>query len=202
MRILRTGESMHHHEKFDVTRLERLDDESRFELLDPAVLWAAAACVAPGVIVDVGAGTGLFARRFAALAPSATVFAVDTEPAMIRWMEEHADPDLADRVHPVLAQESLIPLPDALADMVVMIDVHHELADPAASYREALRLLQAGGLLLVADWGHTQEGSGPPQEIRSTAGQIAEILSTAGFIDIVSHEGLPSHSLLTARKSS
>ena len=34
----------------------------------------------PSVIVEIGAGTGLFAGRFAAMAPDAKVFAVDTEP--------------------------------------------------------------------------------------------------------------------------
>src|ERR1035437_9566910 len=53
------------HEKFDASRLGRLDDETRFEYLNPEVMWGAAGQPDPAVIVDIGAGTGLFARRFA-----------------------------------------------------------------------------------------------------------------------------------------
>ena len=77
------------HEKFDLSRLERLNDESRFKALDPRVLWAALDTPAPDVIVEIGAGTGLFASRFAAMAPQATVYAVDMEPEMVAWMSDN-----------------------------------------------------------------------------------------------------------------
>ena len=35
------------------------------------------------MIVEIGAGTGLFAARFARMAPGAIVYAVDLEPAMV-----------------------------------------------------------------------------------------------------------------------
>lgn len=189
------------HEKFDVSKLERLDDEGRFADLDPEVMWEALGRPAPGVIVDIGAGTGLFARRFAQLAPAATVYAVDTEPAMLRWVADHEDRALAGRIRPLLAEETCVPLDDGAADLVVMINLHHELADPSASYGEALRLLGPGGRVLVVDWARTDTGGGPPQKIRATADQIRGFLCGAGFDDAVAHEGLPKHSLVTARKN-
>ena len=190
------------HEKFDISKIERLDDEARFAYLDPEVMWAALGHPAPTAIVDIGAGTGLFARRFAALAPEATVFAVDTEPVMIKWLEEHADTTLGGRVRPVLAEETRIPLHDQVADLVVMLNLHHELVSPAESYAEALRLLRPGGQLLVADWAKTDVEGGPPQEIRATFDQVAGILKAAGFECVTGHEGLPRHTLVTACKGS
>lgn len=190
------------HEKFDLSKIARLDDESRFDFLDPDVMWDALGDPSPDVIVDIGAGTGLFARRFAAMAPAATVFAADTEPVMIAWMGEHADPVIGARLHPVLAEEASVPLPDEEADLVVMINLHHELATPKDSYAEALRLLRPGGQLLVADWARTDTEGGPPQEIRATFEQIAEMLRGAGFRCVVRHEGLPRHTLVTACKGS
>ncbi len=99
------------HEKFDIAKLERLNDESRFEYLDPVVMWAAAATPDPRTIVEIGAGTGLFACRFAELAPAAQVFAVDVEPVMIRWMFQHRPAALSGRLHPILAEETKVPLP-------------------------------------------------------------------------------------------
>jgi SAM-dependent methyltransferase len=189
------------HEKFDIARLERLNDEGRFEYLYPEVIWAAAAVPDPRTIVEIGAGTGLFACRFSELAPTAQVFAVDVEPVMIRWMFEHRPAALSGRLHPILAEETKIPLPTGDADLVLMINVHHELADPRSSYCEALRLLKIGGTLLVADWRPGDTGSGPSQAVRASAEQISEILSGVGFCQIAMHEGLPRHSLLTAEKA-
>ncbi len=190
------------HEKFDVTKIARLDDEARFAELDPDVMWAALGRPSPRVVVDIGAGTGLFARRFAHLAPSSVVYAVDTEPIMLRWIAEHEAAALEGRVRGLLAEETHVPLDDGFADLVVMINLHHELADPLATYREAARLLRPAGQLLVADWARTDGAGGPPMEIRVTSEQLVSQLGRARFEEIVVHGGLPRHNLVTARKHS
>ena len=189
------------HQKFDVAKIERLEDVARFDSLDPDVMWAALGSPSPRVIVDIGAGTGLFARRFAAMAPGATVFAADTAPVMLKWIDEHADPSVGDRIRPLLAEESKVPLPDDTADLVVMINLHHELVDPAASYREALRLLCPGGQILVVDWAPGNTEGGPPQHIRATPDDIIGLLQRAGFVEAAAHAGLPKHSIVTAGKN-
>jgi len=188
------------HQKFDVSKIERLEDRARFDSLDPDVMWSALGSPSPRVIVDIGAGTGLFARRFAAMAPDATVFAADTAPVMLSWIEEHPDPVVGERIKPLLAEESKVPLPDGTADLAVMINLHHELIDPAASYREAFRLLRHGGQLLVVDWSPGNTEGGPPQHIRATPEQIIGLLESAGFVQAAAHPGLPKHSIVTARK--
>ena len=180
------------HEKFDISKLDRLNDESRFEYLDPELLWRTAGVPDAATIVEIGAGTGLFACRFAQYAPGADVWAADVSQVMVRWM--------CDRLHPVLASETSVPLGTGEADLVVMINVHHELADPQASYREALRLLRIGGVLLVADWRLGDTTRGPSQECRASAEQIGEMLTTVGFQGVTTHPDLPHHSLTTACK--
>jgi SAM-dependent methyltransferase len=187
-------------EKFDIAKIARLDDEGRFGELDPEVMWNALGRPSPDGIVDIGAGTGLFARRFARLAPRSTVYAVDTEPAMLRWIADHEEPGSAGRVRGLLAEETCVPLDDETADLVVMINLHHELEDPLATYREALRILRPAGQLLVADWARTDMKGGPPMEIRATGEELVGVLRRAGFEEIVVHEGSPRHHLITARK--
>ena len=189
------------HQKFDLAKIERLEDQARFDSLDPDVMWSALGSPSPQVIVDIGAGTGLFARRFAVMAPDATVFAADTAPVMLRWIEEHPDPVVGERIKPLLAEESKVPLPDGTADLAVMINLHHELIDPAASYREAFRLLRRGGQLLVVDWSPGSTEGGPPQHIRATPEQIVDLLERVGFVEAASFAGLPKHSIVTARKN-
>jgi ubiquinone/menaquinone biosynthesis C-methylase UbiE len=188
------------YEKFDIRKLERLNDKGRFESLPPAVMWRALGNPSPSTIVDIGAGTGLFAREFAEMAPDAEIYAVDTEPTMVSWMLENFSADLLERVRPILGRETSIPLDANTADVVIMINLHHELADAPSSYAEALRVLRVGGQVLIADWAPGNEQGGPPQHVRASAQRIAEMLEEAGFESIVSHPELPRHSLLTAIK--
>lgn len=186
--------------KFDVAKLERLNDKGRFEDLRPEAMWRALGDPDPQTIVDIGAGTGLFSCRFAEMAPLAHVYAIDIEPIMVRWMMEHRPESLCSRLHPLLGRETAVPLGTGEADLVVMINLHHELADPQGSYQEALRLLRIGGQLLVVDWALGDEHGGPPQRVRASTEQIAGMLTAVGFESVVTHPDLPKHSLLTARK--
>ena len=190
------------HLKFDLAKLERLNDPGRFEDLDPVRMWDALALDldrAP-VIVEIGAGTGLFSARFAATAPGSTVYAVDVEPAMLAWMTEHRPEVAAGTVVPVLSAESAVPLPDGLADAVVMINLHHELAEPAPTYAEALRLLRPGGRLLVVDWAPGGTQGGPPEAVRADDSLVAALLTAAGFAEVRIHDPLPRHWMLTATR--
>ena len=189
------------YQKFDVRKLDRLNDEGRFETLIPEAMWTALGDPLPGSIVEIGSGPGLFASRFAAMAPDATVYAVDTAPEMIEWMQANR-PEVAEgRIRPVLAEESRVPLPTGIADLVTMINLHHELADPTATYAEAFRLLGPGGQVLVVDWAIAETPHGPPLNIRVSAETLSEFLRDAGFSDVRIHQGLPWHSMLTATKS-
>ncbi len=190
-----------HYEKFDVAKLERLNDPARFEDLDPDVMWAALGQPSARVIVDIGAGTGLFAERFARMAPGATVYAADMEPVMVEWMQDNRAAEGHGAIVPVLAEETRVPLDDRIADVVAMINLHHELADPVASCAEAWRLLAPGGTVMVADWLPGVGGERPPEHIRVPAESIAGCLAEAGFTDVAVHHALARHSLVTGRKA-
>jgi SAM-dependent methyltransferase len=186
------------YEKFDIRKLERLNDPARFEQLDPAFMWAALGRPSPRTIVEIGAGTGMFAARFLSLAPGSVLHAVDLEPAMVEWMNANR-PEAADgRLVPILGDETRVPLDDGIADLVFMVNLHHELADPAATYGEALRVLRSGGQVLVVDWAPIETPHGPPMAVRASADELATALTEVGFADVLSHSGLPWHSVVTA----
>ena len=188
------------YEKFDVTRLARLNDESRFEDLDPVVLWDALGMTDPAVIVEIGAGTGLFAARFAAMAPASIIYAVDMEPVMVDWIRDNRSEVASGAIVPVLSTETTVPLSDESSDAVLMLNLHHELARPDETYAEAARLLREGGRVLVADWSPEAEQERPPRHLRATSAQLAEALAEAGFTEMTVHEGLPRHTLVTATR--
>jgi SAM-dependent methyltransferase len=187
------------HEKFNIADLEKLNDPSRLADMPPEVMWSALGNPKPRTIVDIGAGTGLFAFRFAEFAPNAEVHAVDVEPVMVRWMLENRPNELSGRLRPMLASETSVPLPTGEADLVVMINLHHELVEPAKVYAEALRILRPGGQVLLVDWAPIETPKGPPPAVRASAEKLAKLLREAGFVDVAVHTPLPWHSLLTAR---
>lgn len=188
------------HQKFNIEKLEKLNDPGRADTLKPDVMWEALDLKSPEVILEIGAGTGFFARRFAAMAPGAIVYASDIEPRMIEWMREHLEEVSAGTIVPLLSEETAVPVEDGIADIVVMINLHHELADPVATYAEANRVLHPGGRILVADWADRETPRGPSLAIRASTAHLRETLELAGFVDVGFHEGLPWHHLATATK--
>lgn len=188
------------HMRFDPDKLAKLDDPGRFESLKPDVMWEALGSPVPSVIVEIGAGTGLFAAKWSELSPAAVVYAADVEPRALEWMRSHRPEVSAGRVIPVASSDLHVPLDDGMADLVTMVNLHHELAHPDVMYREAHRLLACGGRLLVADWAPVDSPKGPPAEIRVTGDTAFRHLRDARFHEVTLHGGLPYHWLVTAVK--
>lgn len=188
------------HLKFDPKKLEKLNDPRRFDTLKPDIMWSALGGPQPRTVVDIGAGTGLFAAKWVELAPVATVYAADTEPAMLDWMRENRPQVRQGAIVPVSSSEMHVPLDDGIADLVTMVNLHHELAHPDAMYREAERLLACSGQILVVDWAPVDSPKGPPEAVRATAEQAVSFLREAGFSDVRPHSGLPYHWIITAVK--
>lgn len=186
--------------KFDPEKLEHLNDPGRLEILVPRLLWEALGSPVAGNIVEVGAGTGLVAAELLAFAPELTVVAVDVEPMMFEWMMERRPEVAQGRMVPLLADEIHIPLPDASFDGVYTVSLHHELHEPLASCKEALRILRPGAPMLVVDWDARHMAKGPPLDIRVPAEEIAATLEAAGFESIQLHDGLPYHAVISASR--
>lgn len=187
-------------EKFDPAKLEKLNDPGRFETIVPEVIWRALGSPTPRCIVDIGAGTGLFAAKWLELAPEAIVLAADVEPVMLDWMRAHRPEVAHGRIVPIASTEIHLPVDDFSADLVTMVNVHHELVHPDAMLSEAHRVLACGGQVLTVDWAPIESPKGPPLASRFTAEQVAQALACAGFSDVVIHPGLPYHWIVTAVK--
>src|SRR5438067_9283983 len=66
------------------------DDPERDAWQKPHQVILALALDPDAAVADLGAGTGYFAARLANMLPTATVYAVDTEPAMVKYLGERA----------------------------------------------------------------------------------------------------------------
>lgn len=186
--------------KFDPQKLAKLNDPKRLEYLNPDLIWDTLNPGNPRTIVDIGAGTGVFAVLFSRKMNGGRTYACDVSDVMVDWMRDNLPRELKYSVVPVKMEESAVPLPDGVADLVYMINLHHELDEPEKVAKEAFRLLRQGGKLAVIDWKKEETPEGPPLSIRVTVETIEEQMRDAGFSGIKDYSVLKFHSFVTGNK--
>jgi len=146
----------------------------------------------PGqTVVDIGAGTGYFTRRFAvAVGPSGKAIGLDIEPGMIDYMKDDAkklqlsnyDARISKPDDPELAPRSV--------DVVFFCDVLHHV-DNQVAYLEKLRpSIKPGGRLVVIDFKKTSP-IGPPAAMRIPPAEMIEFAKKADYTVLREHDFLP-----------
>ena len=104
-------------------------------------------------VADAGAGTGYYSRRIAPLVgPTGIVYAVDVQPEMISMLSELAKKAGLNNIKPVLGLEDNVKLPEASIDLVIMVDVYHELAFPYEVMESVVRALKPGGRVAYVEY--------------------------------------------------
>lgn len=188
-----------HGNKFDPKKLQRLNDPDRLKDIPPDIIYDQLKLDQAEVLVEIGAGTAFFSKVFLEKFEAGTAYACDMSDTMIRWMEAHVTPKHPGIV-PVKSSESFIPLDDNLADVVFMINLHHELEDPARMLEEGHRLLKPDGKLFIVDWLKKEMAEGPPVEIRYLSRDVKAQLIQAGFDNVREDNGLDKHFLVVGEK--
>ena len=114
------------------------------------------AAVDPGVVVDLGCGTGTLTTAVAERLPAARVVGVDGDPKILDLAKDKAG---SDRVEWVEGLADDLPFDDGEVDVLVATLVFHHLplGTKRAALAEARRVLCPGGRLVVGDWGRPQD---------------------------------------------
>lgn len=185
--------------KFDPKKLAKLNDPKRLEYLNPDLIWEKAAFKNPMVLIDIGAGTGFFALLFSKKIKG-KVYACDISDEMFKWMDDNLPIESKGIVIPVKMDENSVPLPDGAADLVYMINLHHELEEPLRIIQDSSRLLKKGGKLMIIDWKKEKTPEGPPLELRVQEATIESQMRKCGFFNIRKHALLPYHHFLIGEK--
>ena len=185
--------------KFDVKKLQKLNDPNRLRDIPPAYIWRQVNISNPGVLVDIGAGTGFFSVPFLNLANGKKLYACDISDTMIEWMETHICPQNPG-IKPLKMAEDRVPLEDDTADLVYMINLHHELDNPPAMLSESHRILKTDGRIFIVDWKKEEMDEGPPKHIRWEPGHVKEQMKAANFRNVQLFNDLTKHFLLVGEK--
>ena len=147
----------------------------------------------PGqTLVDVGCGTGSLLRTVRAHHPQVHAVGIDGSAEMVAVAREQtADTTVAYHA----ADAGALPLGDASADMVVLLNALHHFPQPAAAMAEVMRILKPGGTVWV----------GTDEDVYDMAGwsngRVRDELSGVGFRRIRQtsrHEGDVVLNLLSA----
>jgi ubiquinone/menaquinone biosynthesis C-methylase UbiE len=127
-------------------RAEREDEEH------PSRLIGALELKGDEVVADFGAGSGYFTFRLAPKVPRGRVLAVDVQERMIDALKRRVSAEAARNVEVVHATEEDPKLPDAGVDLILMVDVYHELAFPYETMKRLRKSLRPGGRLVLVEY--------------------------------------------------
>jgi ubiquinone/menaquinone biosynthesis C-methylase UbiE len=177
-----------------------LETPERRASQNPEEVWRRVGLRPGEIVADVGAGTGFFALPAAAqVGPTGRVYAIDLSADLVDLLHTRRDRESLPQLYPIRNTVSSIPLPSAMADVVLLANVLHDF--PPSTITEAVRLLKPEGRLINIDWKAQPTPMGPPLSIRLTPDEAARLLGKRGLAEVDRWEFGPWHYGLVLRRS-
>lgn len=170
-----------HHRFDDPERWAKVfDDPSRDAWQKPSAVLEELALQPNAIVMDLGAGTGYFAVRLARQVPQGRVYAADIEPNLINYLTKRAAKEGLPNLTALLIGAAAPMLPEP-ADLILVVDTYHHLADRPAYVAKLRQGLNPGGRLVIVDFRQGENPVGPPEKMRVPPAQVAAELSAAGL---------------------
>ena len=165
------------------------DDPKRDAWQKPHQVIQALALKPDAVVADIGAGTGYFATRLAHMVPKGRVYAVDTEPDMVKHLGERAKRDGLKNLSAVAGAPNDPRLPQK-ADVVLLVDVYHHIAERGPYFSKLAGNLKPGGRVAIIDF-RMDSPEGPPKAARIEPDRVKAEMKRAGYEIVQEHSFLP-----------
>lgn len=148
-------------------------------------------------VIDLGAGVGYFTWRLAkSVGPTGKVIATDIQPEMIDLLAGNLRRRGIQNVDMVLSSQEEPRLPEGVADLVLLVDVYHELAYPNSTMRAVRRSLKHGGRLVVVEY-RKEDPDIPIHPLhKMTVGEVRSEIEPTGFELLEVMEFLPSQHVI------
>lgn len=159
----------------------------------------------PGqTVCDLGCGNGFYTLRLAAeVAPTGEVYAVDIQSEMLRMLADRAEARQVRNVRPVLGEGSDPKLPAGAMDLVLMVDVYHEIAEPQAMLRAVRQSLKPTGRVALVEF-RAEDPAVPIKPLhKMTQQQCLKEFTANGYKLVGQYDRLPwQHVLFFSREDS
>ncbi len=157
-------------------RAERESEEA------PSKAIAALAIRKGAVVADVGAGSGYYTVRLArVVGPSGRVVATDLQPGMLDLIRQKLSAERLENVSLVQGRAGDPVLPANTFDLILMVDVYHELASPQVFVRRLKEALKPDGRLVLIEF-RLEDPRVPIREVhKMSVDQVRRELGADGF---------------------
>jgi len=132
------------------------------------------------VLVDLGAGSGYFTFRFAKVLPKGRVYALDTQPEMVRHIHHKAMSDGVSNVQAQVSKPDDPALPSG-ADVVFVCDVLHHVKDRPAWLKKVHDQTPSDAELVLIEFKSGKLPEGPPEALKIPKADLIELCKGAGF---------------------
>lgn len=170
-----TAHQQHHPPRSAQEYARALNDPEREKWQKPDQVVEALGLKKDDVIVDLGAGTGYFARRFAPRV--AKVYAVDIDADLLAIAKEGAPANL----ETVLAAPDDPRLAPASVDLIFLCDVLHHIDSRAAYLPKLKRALKPGGRIVNIDFYKKPLPVGPSVAMKLSEEEVIAEFKAAGL---------------------
>lgn len=153
-----------------------LEDPSRDAWQKPRDVVMALDLKPADTVADIGAGTGYFARRFAARARK--VYAVDIDENLLAYARSKAPANL----ETIVAAPDDPHLPRRSIDVIFFCDVLHHIRNRQQYYAKLDEVLKPGGRIIVIDFYKKPLPVGPPPSMKLSEQEVVQEFRQSGFV--------------------
>lgn len=180
-----------------LTRSTRIQEENPQKLMD-------ALSIKPGqTICDLGCGNGYYTLELARLVgPEGKVLAVDIQPEMLRLLENRAGLNNLKNIQLILNTPIDPKLPANSVDLILVVDVYHELSYPEHMLQALRKSLKPDGRIVLVEF----RGEDPTVPIKPlhkmTKKQVRKELEPNGYKLVEEFDELPWQHVMFFGKAS
>lgn len=148
-------------------------------------------------ICDLGCGNGFYSLRLAKLVgEGGKILAVDIQPEMLHLLELRSKKENVTNISPVLGTLSDPKLPPASVDLILCVDVYHELSHPELMLSHLRKSLKPDGQIVLVEF-RAEDPDVPIKRLhKMSKEQCLKELSANGFALRRSFDKLPWQHML------
>jgi ubiquinone/menaquinone biosynthesis C-methylase UbiE len=176
-------------------RPEREEEEHSAKVLDSLDL-------RPGdVVADLGAGSGYFTFRIAPkVGKTGKVLAVEIQEAMLNTPRARAAAMKATNVEVVRGSETDPHLPASGVNLVLLVDVYHELAYPFEVMTKVRESLKTGGRVVFVEYRKEDPAVRIKEVHKMSVKQLVREMNAVGLVHVRTVETLPLQHIVIFEK--
>ena len=178
-----------------------LDRSQRDTEEHPDEVLAALQLHAGEVVADLGAGSGYFTFRMAPkVGETGKVFAVDVQDPMVQTLRQRATALKMTNVQVVKGTETDPHLPARAVDLLLMVDVYHELAYPHEVMEKVRESLKPKGRVVFVEYRKEDPAVQILEVHKMSVHQLEKEMTAAGFVHVRTVESLPLQHIVIFEK--